>query len=92
MACEVAPRVANQVKGEGVLVASEVENAGGASRVGVVEFAVEDFGGEAEGHGERSSFSGCDSEGLGFVGCGEEWLGLFGEIGSGESFGSGEIF
>ena len=41
----------------------------------------------------RSSFSGCDSEGLGLGGCGEEWLGLgFGEIGSGEGFGGGEIF
>jgi len=52
MACEVAPRVANQVKDEGFLVAGEVENAGSASRVAVIEFAVEDFGAEAEGHGE----------------------------------------
>jgi hypothetical protein len=51
MACEVAPRVANEVEGEWFLVAGEVENAGGAARLAVLEFAVEYLAAEAEGHG-----------------------------------------
>jgi hypothetical protein len=94
MACEVAPRVANQVKSEGFLVASKVENASGAARVAVVEFAVENLGGKAEGHGNESVLAGLYGEGLrfSFTGGGEEWLGLFGEIGGGEGFGGAVFF
>jgi hypothetical protein len=66
MACEVAPRVANEVEGEGFLVASEVENAGGAARVAVVKFAVENLAGKAEGHGNESVLAGLYSEGMRF--------------------------
>jgi hypothetical protein len=94
VACEVTPRVANQVEGDGFLLADEVENAGGAAWVAVLEFAVENLGGKAEGHGNESVLAGLYGEGLrfSFTGGGEEWLGLFGEIGGGEGFGGAVFF
>jgi hypothetical protein len=50
MAREIAPRVADEVEGEGFLVAGEMENASGAAWAAVVDFALENLSGKAECH------------------------------------------
>ena len=62
--------------------------------VAVVEFAVENLGGKAEGHGNGSGLAGLDGEdlGFGFAGGGQEWLGFIGEISGGKGFGGAVFF
>jgi hypothetical protein len=72
VADEVAPGVADEVEGDGFCAAEDVEEAGGAAGLAVVDFAVENFGGEAESHREKSGLAGIDGEGagIGFAGGG----------------------